>query len=930
VSRHLNRRVVGALVKRDLGMYFTNPTGYVFITLFIFLSAAAAFWQDRFFLNNLANLDQLNVLFPYLLLLFVPALTMGVWSEERKQGTDELLLTLPATDLEVVLGKYLASLGVYTVSLVLSFSHVLVLFWLGSPDLGLMLGNYLGYWLLGGALIAVGMLASELTANATIAYILGAIFCSVLVFIDRAAGVFSPGLGRLLEPLGVFGHFADFARGVVTFSGLLYFVSVAALMLYLNVLLIGRRHWPRSADGYRMWQHQLVRALALLVAVVSLNAILARAHLRLDVTAERLHALSPETRRLIGELSADRPVFIQAFVSPEVPEPLVQTRSDLLGLLREIDSVAGPRVEVALHETEPFSEEARDAREKFGITPRRVPSGGAARTSLQDVFLGVAFTCGAEEQVIPFFERGYPAEYEVVRSIRVVARTRRKKVGVINTAINLFGGMDFQTMRSTPAWGVVEELKKQYEVVRLQPGAEIEDDVDGLLVALPSSLPQDDLDALGDAIESGIPTLLLVDPLPIVNIGLAPSERAGAQMNPFMRQQAPPPAPKGNVQAFLARLGVRWDSAAVVWDTYNPHPDLAHLPPEVVFVGPGNENPQAFNPDDASSSGLQEVVLLYPGHLAEAKNAKRSFTPLVASGQGSGLLLYPQLVQRSFFGVQLNQRLPHQPDEGTYVLAARVTASPEEATAEGAAAGEGDKDGDGPGDDGSTEGTAGEGEAGGGDDGARGEASARRGPLDLIVIADLDFISEQFFQIRAAGPANLSFDNISFFLNAMDVLLGDDSFIALRKRRLRHRTLERVEAQTQRFIEQRAADEKAAQDEADHALKEAQERLDERVNAVRRRPDLDAQAKQIMARNLQEVENRRFETLKGNIEAEKDAKIARSKETVEAQIRTIQSTIRTVAVLLPPIPVFVMGVAIFVRRYRREKEGAQAARRLRA
>ena len=203
------------------------------------------------------------------------------------------------------------------------------------------------------------------------------------------------------------------------------------------------------------------------------------------------------------------------------------------------------------------------------------------------------------------------------------------------------------------------------------------------------------------------------------------------------------------------------------------------------------------------------------------------------------------------------------------------------------------------------------------------------GPLNLVVVADLDFISEQFFQIREVAPANLSFDNVTFFLNAMDSLLEDDSFIGLRSRRARHRTLERVEAQTAEFVEQRTLDEQQAEEEAEQALTDAQNRLNERVAEVQNRTDIDAQAKQIMARNLEEVENRRLSVLSTNIETEKDTKNRASLERMETQVRRIQSTIKTFAILLPPVPVFAWGMWTFVRRQRREREGAAAARRLR-
>ena len=944
----VNFAIVRALAKRDLRLYFSSPSGYVFITLFIFLSAAAAFWQDRFFLDNLANLDQLNRVFPVLLLLFMPALTMSVWSEERRLGTAELLFTLPATDLEIVLGKYVATVGIYTASLVLSSSHVAVLFFLGSPDLGLMLGNYVGFWLVGAALAPVGMLASLLTANATVAFILGAVFCGGVIFVDAVVASISVEAGRAVAPLSVFSPFRDFSRGVLTLSGLVMFASVAGLFLYLNTLIAGRRHWPRDPEGFPMWAHQALRAAAVALALVAANMLVARAAVRLDVTAERLSSVSGETRRLLDALPDDRPVFIQAFLSPVVPEMFVQARSNLIRTLEEIDALAGPRVEVLIEDTEPFTDAAVRAREKFGIGPRQMRDVAGGRAEIVDVFLGVAFTSGAEQQVIPFFDRGLPTEYEVVRTIRVVAGAERRRVGVVDTMVKIFGGQNLASNQQLPQWSVVNELRKQYEVVEVNAEFPIPPDIDALLVALPSSMQTDQMAHVAEYIRQGRPAMVLVDPLPAVNPTLAPTEWVG-EGNPFTY---PPgsarPGPRGDVRQWMRDLGVDWEPTRILWDGYNPHPELSHMPSEVVFLGAGNENPETFNPGVDVVRDLQELVFLYPGFLRPAygpdADPEVEFEPLLRSGLVSGHTGYFSLVRQSFFGPSINPNPVREQDDEDFVVAARVRRAGPPAAAAGEPAGGDDAEAAEPAEEDSTVETAEETAAAepvGEEESASEPAEeadeveepasdwVTEGPLNLVVIADLDFISEQFFQIREVAPGNLNFDNVTFFLNAMDSLLEDDSFIGLRSRRARHRTLEQVEARTAEFIEQRTIDEQQAEAEAEQALTDAQNRLNERVAQVQNRTDIDAQAKQIMARNLEEVENRRLSVLSTNIETEKETKIRASLERMETQIRRIQSTIKTFAILLPPVPVFALGVAIFVRRQRREREGAAAARRLR-
>ena len=300
---------------------------------------------------------------------------------------------------------------------------------------------------------------------------------------------------------------------------------------------------------------------------------------------------------------------------------------------------------------------------------------------------------------------------------------------------------------------MTEELRKQYDVVQVQPQEDYPEDLDVLLAALPNTLTQPEMDRLSDYIASGNPTLLLTDPLPSFNLTLSPSEQKGASNNPFAGKPAARPRAEGDIQGLLRRFGVEW-TGLIVWDQYNPHPGMAHLPPEVVFASSGNENPDTFNQEAVSTAALQELVFIFPGRLQHTGSADFSFTPLVQSGSMSGLTAYSQLVQRNFFGGSqlVLTNIPRRATQNAYTVAARVTGNAAKAVAGEGAAGT----------------TAGTGE---------------NTPVNLVVVADVDFASQQFFDIRRMGAAGLRFDNVTFFLNLMDVLVGDESFIALRSKR---------------------------------------------------------------------------------------------------------------------------------------------------
>jgi ABC-2 type transport system permease protein len=232
-----------SILRKELRSYFSSPTGFVFLTAFLILSSWMFF--RVFFIVGQASLRPFFTIMPWLFLFFVPAAAMRMWAEERKLGTDEILLTLPVRDSEVVLGKFLAGLAFLAIAIGLTFALPLTVALLGNPDPGPIIGGYVGVLLLGAAYLSIGLYASSLTENQIVAFIV-AISVSFALFIigeDIVLIAVPKWMAPTLRYLGLGQHFASIARGVIDSRDLIYYASVICFFLYLNVRTVESRKW---------------------------------------------------------------------------------------------------------------------------------------------------------------------------------------------------------------------------------------------------------------------------------------------------------------------------------------------------------------------------------------------------------------------------------------------------------------------------------------------------------------------------------------------------------------------------------------------------------------------------------------------------------------------------------------------------------------
>ncbi len=233
-----------SITKRELISYFATPVAYVFITIFLLLSGLFTFYLGNFFEIGQASLGSFFEWHPWLYLFLVPAITMRLWSEEKKSGTIELLTTLPVSTLNIVLGKFMAAWLFTLLALILTFPIWITVNYLGNPDNGVIMASYIGSLLMSGGYLSIGIFISSLTKNQVIAFIVSVTVCFlftvsglpiVLDFFSNWAG---EAITDVIASFSFLANYSDISRGIIDFRTLVYFLSLIVLFLYLNVITL--------------------------------------------------------------------------------------------------------------------------------------------------------------------------------------------------------------------------------------------------------------------------------------------------------------------------------------------------------------------------------------------------------------------------------------------------------------------------------------------------------------------------------------------------------------------------------------------------------------------------------------------------------------------------------------------------------------------
>jgi len=534
-----------AICRRDLKAYFTSPIGYIFMMVFVTISVGL--YITSFFMFPIANMRPFFDNLPLMFCVFIPAVTMRVWAEERKENTWEMLLTFPMQARELVLGKFLAAFIFFAITLASTFTVPWMLYSLGNPDAGAIISGYLGTLLLGGFFLSLGILFSGFFKDQIVAFAttLLACFAFFLVSTEFIAAMIDdrlPGWGSALSYLlGFFTHYQAFTRGVIEVADVVYFVAWTVICLVLNVLYIDGRNRP----GAKM----IFSGAAILSIVIGLlfNWLMyGESIARYDMTEDKVYTVSDASKQILSKV--DSQVQIKFYVSPrdQMPAGMTKLEQDVSDKLEELQIASGDRVQhttvymqaanvLAKPEApgEDKKEEEKDTEKKIeermldkGVEPFpvRVLEEGGQTSKLVYASIGIAYKDRPEEiipQIVP--QVLDELEYRLVSTIYKLTREKKPVVALVapKEAVNIDPQMRQLMMQmgqpvpeSDDPFEFVEQVlgSEKYDVQRVELTKEspLPAEYDTLMVINPRSLNDRQRWEIARALQSGKPVVMAV------------------------------------------------------------------------------------------------------------------------------------------------------------------------------------------------------------------------------------------------------------------------------------------------------------------------------------------------------------------------------------------------------------------------------------
>ena len=233
-----------SIYKREFTSYFVTPVAYVFIVIFLFMTGIFTFYLGAFYESNQADLEPFFRFHPWLYLFLIPAISMRLWSDERKSGTIELLMTLPVSITDAVVGKYLAAWSFTAVALILTFPMWITVNYLGNPDNTVILASYIGSLIMAGGFLAIGSCISAFTKSQVIAFVISVVICFMFILsgfpmvLDIFQGWAPQAVIDAIASFSFFTHFTSIKKGVIDIRDVIYFGALITFWLYVNVVVI--------------------------------------------------------------------------------------------------------------------------------------------------------------------------------------------------------------------------------------------------------------------------------------------------------------------------------------------------------------------------------------------------------------------------------------------------------------------------------------------------------------------------------------------------------------------------------------------------------------------------------------------------------------------------------------------------------------------